>query len=57
MKLYEDYLVESPQLIADIKELQGKTLACFCAPKRCHGEILLKYVNLKTEECDNEIIP
>ena len=57
MKLYEDYLVKSPQLIADIKELQGKTLACFCAPKRCHGEILLKYANLKTEECDNEIIP
>ena len=24
------------------KELRGKDLACFCSPKRCHGDYLLK---------------
>ena len=26
--------------------LSGKVLGCFCAPKRCHGEIIAKYVIL-----------
>ena len=27
------------------KELKGKTLGCFCAPKACHGDILLALAN------------
>lgn len=27
------------------EQLKGKDLLCFCAPKRCHGEILLKIAN------------
>lgn len=40
---YEDYLRhDRPDLIARLPELAGKTLACFCAPKKCHGEVLIK---------------
>lgn len=27
------------------QELKGKNLLCFCAPKPCHGDILLKLAN------------
>lgn len=33
------------------KELKGKDLLCFCKPKRCHGDYLLRIAN---EEDDDE---
>lgn len=41
---YKIYLLES-NLIGSIHELRGKDLVCFCAPKPCHGDILLKLAN------------
>ena len=29
----------------DLDELQGKGLACFCAPLPCHADVLLELVN------------
>ncbi len=40
--MYESYVRGRPDLIAALPELAGKTLGCHCAPKRCHGEILLE---------------
>lgn len=34
-----------------VKELHGKTLGCFCKPKKCHGDILAKLA----EELNNEV--
>lgn len=43
---YEAYLLANPALIAAAKrELRGLDLICWCAPKRCHGDILLKIAN------------
>lgn len=43
---YEQYINENPQLIGEIKfHLHGKDLVCFCAPRRCHGDILLRIAN------------
>ncbi len=39
---YEQYLLESPELMARLHELKGKTLGCWCAPKACHGEVLAR---------------
>lgn len=39
---YERYLDESPHLLDRLHELRGKTLCCFCAPKRCHGDVLAR---------------
>lgn len=43
---YETYLLGNEELMAALPELRGKTLGCWCKPKSCHGDILLKYANL-----------
>ncbi len=40
--LYDEWVRKQPELIASLPELAGKVLACHCAPKRCHGEVLLR---------------
>jgi hypothetical protein len=42
---FEAYLLSNEELMAKIGELKGKTLWCFCKPKSCHGDVLLKYAN------------
>ena len=40
---YECYLLEKrPDLVERLPELRGKTLACWCAPQPCHGDVLLR---------------
>lgn len=29
----------------DLRPLRGKNLVCFCAPKACHGDVLLAHAN------------
>lgn len=41
-------LLDNPQLVEDIKrELKGKNLVCHCAPKGCHGDIMIKIANIE----------
>jgi hypothetical protein len=43
---YQIYLDNHPELILAAKsELAGRDLVCFCAPKRCHGDILCRIAN------------
>lgn len=42
---YEVWLETQPQLLADLHELKSKTLGCWCSPKACHGDVLMKYAN------------
>jgi hypothetical protein len=35
---------EGSFLLEDILKLQGKDLVCYCAPKKCHGDILEKVI-------------
>ena len=44
---YEAYIMDRPDLIRDLSELQGKTLGCWCKPKACHGDILVRMVKDK----------
>ena len=40
------WLEENAELRYKIKtELKGKDLICYCAPKRCHGETVMKIAN------------
>lgn len=41
---YEGHLHDS-DLINEIHELRDKDLACWCAPKPCHGHVLLRLAN------------
>ena len=43
---YRSWLLQRPQLVEDAKrELRGKVLGCWCAPKPCHGDVLLEIAN------------
>lgn len=43
---FRDYLKAQPELLAAARsELRGKDLVCFCAPQRCHAEILIEVAN------------
>jgi len=42
---YEDWLLGNASLLAQIYELRGHDLVCWCSPKDCHGEILLQLAN------------
>jgi hypothetical protein len=36
---------EGKHLLMDLHELKGQTLGCWCAPKACHGEVLIELIN------------
>lgn len=44
---YKQWILKQPKLLADLKELKGKTLACWCSPQLCHGDVLIELVNKK----------
>jgi hypothetical protein len=39
-------LSEGKDLLADLHELKGKTLGCWCKPKSCHGDILIELLKM-----------
>ena len=39
---YRTYATDNPQLLATLEKLRGKDLVCWCAPLRCHAEVLLE---------------
>lgn len=49
LKKYKEYFYKRIENDSEFKErvlsLQGKTLGCFCKPKACHGDIIIKYLN------------
>jgi hypothetical protein len=42
---YERWLAQQPQLLRALDELCGRDLVCFCAPRPCHGDLLLRLAN------------
>jgi len=43
---YLGWILTHPEKMEDAqRELQGQNLVCFCAPKACHGDILLRIAN------------
>ena len=43
---YAEWLLSQPDLVAKAKkDLKGKVLGCWCAPKLCHGDILSEIAN------------
>jgi hypothetical protein len=47
---YKEYVLNSPELMDSLDELEGKTLGCFCMPSDgsfpipfiCHGQVLVE---------------
>ncbi len=42
---YIDHLFSRPDLLKRIPDLRGRQLACYCAPKACHGDVLAELAN------------
>lgn len=42
---YREWIFTQANLMADIGELKGKVLGCWCAPKPCHGDVLVELAN------------
>lgn len=42
---YKIWVMEQPELVKRISELRGKVLGCWCAPKKCHGDVLAIMAN------------
>lgn len=42
---YEAHVRASPELMGALPELRDKHLGCFCAPKPCHGDVLVKLLS------------
>ena len=42
---YMEYIImERPDLMEALPELEGKVLGCWCKPKLCHGDALIKLI-------------
>jgi hypothetical protein len=37
---YREWVVKLPELMASLHEIRGKTIACWCTPLPCHGDVL-----------------
>jgi hypothetical protein len=37
---YRKWLMQQPNLLAQLSELRGKVLGCWCKPFPCHGDVL-----------------
>lgn len=48
---YEEYIRSKPELIADLPKLKDETLGCFCKPKGCHGDVIIKLLK-EIYNCD-----
>jgi len=41
---YRAYVTSNKELMSRLHELEGKVLGCWCAPKACHGHVLVELV-------------
>ena len=44
---YRKWIKTQPNLLADLHELRGKSLICFCKPLACHGDVLAELADRK----------
>lgn len=42
---FERRMRRDPEFRDRVEELKGKTMACFCAPKPCHGDVMQAYLD------------
>jgi Domain of unknown function (DUF4326) len=46
VELYEAWLLERPHLLAQLPQLRGRLLACYCPlDQPCHGDVLARLAN------------
>jgi len=48
LAIYRAWIVDQPDLMSSLEELRGKRLGCWCAPKKCHGDVLVELLETST---------
>jgi hypothetical protein len=48
LAIYREWVIAQPELMSSLDELRGKRLGCWCAPKRCHGDVLVELLEAQT---------
>ncbi|MDD2766075.1 MAG: DUF4326 domain-containing protein [Opitutaceae bacterium] len=55
---FREWIAGQPGLIeAARRELAGRDLVCFCAPRPCHGDVLLEIANPGHAAPDRQCVP
>lgn len=49
IKKYTKWIITQPELMSSLNELDGKILGCYCAPKACHGDVLVYLIEREKE--------
>jgi len=44
IRKYDKYIRNNKKLLEDLSELEGKILGCYCKPRKCHGDVLVKLI-------------
>jgi hypothetical protein len=44
IRKYEEWIKTQSNLLRDLHKLKNKVLGCWCSPKACHGDILIKLI-------------
>jgi hypothetical protein len=44
-KWFYQRIMNDPQFKADVDGLRGHDLVCWCAPKACHADVILEYLD------------
>ena len=47
---YRDWIQSQPDLMAKLPALRGKILGCYCAPRSCHGDVLVELASQSSQE-------
>lgn len=42
---YREWVVTQSDLMDSLEELRGRRLGCWCAPNRCHGDVLIELLD------------
>lgn len=48
LRKFREYIIDKikkENLYAELLELDGKNLGCWCKPESCHGDVLLELIN------------
>jgi hypothetical protein len=47
---YERWLADQHDLLRALDDLRNRDLLCWCSPRRCHGNLLLRLANATRDE-------
>jgi hypothetical protein len=50
IECYAEWIKTQPKLLAQLPELRGKDLVCWCYPQPCHAEVLLNLANKELQD-------